>query len=323
MYFVSFYHVSSFSSFESNGRHIGGFTECSASYMKKERSSSISIALVGDIMMDRGVRSMTDIHGGGDYGFITRYLDFLNEYDIVFGNLEGPLSDKGQDLGGKYSFRMDPSALNALLDVNFSALSVANNHAGDWGKEAFHDTVLRLREAGIAVVGGGEDIVDAQRTSVIDIDGHTVGFVGFNDVGAHWMEAGADTPGILMAISDYHDDVIKKARREVDTLIVSYHFGDEYMPEPNERQRALATRAVDLGADIIAGHHPHVIQPVEILSGSVIAYSLGNFIFDQYFSKETMEGSVLVVTIENGEISFEEMIVELTDRFQPRLRIDQ
>lgn len=288
--------------------------------VKNDRGSAISIALVGDIMMDRGIRSVVNIHGAGDYSYTTKYLDFLDQYDTVFGNLEGPISDRGHDLGGLYSFRMDPSALTALLDSNFSFLSVANNHAGDWGGEAFEDTVDRLRTAGIGTVGGGMSFDDATEVKVFEADGHSIGFLGFSDFGPEWLEAGDDSAGVLLAGSDYHDSAIERASKEVDTLIVSYHFGEEYIPEPNERQRYLARKAIDLGADIVAGHHPHVIQPVEEYNGGIIAYSLGNFIFDQYFSDETMEGLVLVIRIENGELRYEELYVDITEHFQPRLR---
>ncbi len=318
LYFISFSYISSAPHFKiENGpieyRRVLSFQK------SHEKEAKISMAFVGDIMMDRGVRSVVHIHGGGDYRYITRNLDFLNDFDIVFGNLEGPLSDEGSDLGGLYSFRMEPSALEALLDANFSVLSIANNHAGDWGREAFEDTLKRLRLAGVATVGGGFDLQDAREVSIMEVEGHKVGFVGFSDLGPEWLEAGFDTAGILIAGSPYHDSVIKGASREVDTLIVSYHFGEEYMKEPNDRQRYLATRAVDLGADIVVGHHPHVIQSVERYGGGIIAYSLGNFIFDQNFSEETMEGLILVVEVEGSEISFDTKKVKINRTFQPFL----
>lgn len=287
---------------------------------KEEESEPLTLALVGDIMMDRGVRQMVYQHGGGDHRYITGYLDFLKEYDVVFGNLEGPLSDQGYDRGHLYSFRMEPEVLPALTDNNFSVLSVANNHAGDWGREAFEDTLDRLDKAGVKAVGGGKDREDAIQPVFIDKKGKTIGFVGFTDLGPRWLEAGPDESGILWADGDYHDRAISEAVKQSDILVVSYHYGVEYAQEPNYRQREISRRAVDLGADIVAGHHPHVIQPVELYEDGVIAYSLGNFIFDQYFSPETMEGLVLVVEFKGDDIKVTTQEVELTDHYQPQLR---
>ena len=288
----------------------------------KEELLPISIAFVGDVMLDRGIRSIVNIHGGGDYQYIGRYFNFLNDFDIVFGNLEGPLSDKGEDLGGMYSFRANPHALDLLSNLNFSVLSVANNHAGDWGVEAFVDTVLRLRSSGKKVVGGGMNRREAESVVVYEVKDKKIGFLGFSDVGPSWLEARESKPGILLANSKERDGIIKRASEEVDLLIVSFHFGEEYQKQPSERQRYLATKAIDSGARLVVGHHPHIIQPVEKYKRGLIAYSLGNFIFDQNFSSETMEGLLLKVTIIDDDISFETENFEITRHFQPRLIVE-
>ncbi|MGM0482512.1 MAG: CapA family protein [Patescibacteria group bacterium] len=286
---------------------------------EKEASSPVSIALVGDIMMDRGIRDVVGIHGGEDYGYITQYLDFLNDADVVFGNLEGPISDGGLEMGGEYSFGMDPAVAGTLKDSGFSVLSVTNNHSGDRGEEGFSNTLDNLDSVGIFYTGGGRDLKKALEPVKVKTGETVIGFLGFSDLGPTWLEAGENKGGVLVAGSEYHDRSIRDASKEVDVLVVSYHFGEEYMKDPTKRQRRLAYRAVDLGADVVAGHHPHVTQPVEEYKGGIIAYSLGNFIFDQYFSKETMEGLVLLVEIEGENISFSKKKVQLTDHFQPRL----
>ena len=321
MYSVCFLSVfSEEDSFSFDGFYKNNLMAKTETDIKKEKKEPISLAFVGDIMMDRGLRSVSNTYGYGDYSYITKHLDFLSEYDIVFGNLEGPVSDVGYDLNGRYSFRMAPEVISTLTEANFSVLSVANNHAGDWGREAFMDTVNRLNLAGVNVVGGGMDYHDAKRLSVIEIDGYSVGFVGFSDTGPDWLEAGPSTSGILLARSHYHDEVIKKASQDVDSLIVSYHFGEEYQKEPNNRQKFLARKAIEQGADIVIGHHPHVVQKVEKYKNGVIAYSLGNFIFDQYFSKETMSGIMLVVEIDGGKVEYHTEDVEMTSHFQPFLK---
>jgi poly-gamma-glutamate synthesis protein (capsule biosynthesis protein) len=318
MYFVCFYSLFPESSFSVGSFYVNDLI--AKTETQKEKREPITLAFVGDIMMDRGVRSVTNIHGGGEYDYITKYLDFLNDYDIVFGNLEGPASDLGYDLNGKYSFRMAPKVIESLKKVNFSVLSVANNHAGDWGRDAFMDTVNRLKIDGVKVVGGGINYHDAERVSVVEVNDYTVGFVGFSDIGPDWLEAGVNTPGILLARSSYHDEVISRASEEVDFLVVSYHFGEEYQSEANSRQRFLAKKAIEKGADAVIGHHPHVVQPIEIYKKGIIAYSLGNFIFDQNFSTETMEGMLLVIDIDEEKVNFQTEKIEISPHFQPFLR---
>lgn len=287
---------------------------------KNDKPPEIKLAFVGDIMMDRGVKKMADIYGEGDLSYITKRLEFPDDLDIVFGNLEGPASDVGRDLNNKYSFRMNPSAVEVLADTGFSVLSVANNHAGDWGRDAFVDTLDNLEEAGILATGGGHDINNAGTPAVIETNGLSVAFLGFSDVGPDWMQVNNSEAGILNANSDNFDEYIVNAAENSDILVVSFHFGSEYQKEPSDRQKYLARRAIDLGADIVAGHHPHVTQPVEKYRGGLIAYSLGNFIFDQDFSQETMEGSLLVVGVREGDLSYHyTRKIKMNDRFQPRL----
>ena len=114
--------------------------------------------------------------------------------------------------------------------------------------------------------------------------------------------------------------IIEQAASQVDLLVVGYHFGDEYKTEPNERQKELAHLAIDHGAKLVIGTHPHVVQPVEEYGGGIIAYSLGNFIFDQYFSPETMSGLALTVVLQGKKIHLIiKQNVILDQRYQPKL----
>jgi len=290
---------------------------------EKKEESIVTMAFLGDIMMDRGVRSSVYNNAGGDYGFLFEELNQLSQYDILFGNLEGPVSDKGNNVGSIYSFRMEPKSLDALVDAGFNVLSVANNHAGDWNVAAFTDTLDRLGNYNILAVGGGYNYSDASSVRVIEINGVSFGFLGFSDAGHDWLSASEESPGILIASDNNRNEIIKTASEEVDVLITSFHFGEEYELIQNERQTQLAQDAIDNGALIVVGHHPHVIQPVEEYNGGLIAYSLGNFIFDQYFSEDTMTGLLLDVSIQDNQIvEFKELITKQDDRFKPNFKED-
>ncbi|MCR4284320.1 MAG: CapA family protein [Parcubacteria group bacterium] len=284
---------------------------------EKNNEKEISFTFVGDIMLDRNVQNSVYKNGGGDFSFIFENVDFLSTSDITFGNLEGPVSDKGMDLGNLYSFRMNPLVLSPIKDAGFDVLSVANNHSADWGEGAFVDTLNRLELNGISPVGGGINKDDAESIKIIERNGLKVGFLAFSDVGPKWFEAGNNKPGILLAKTELVKELVLKAKYKADYVVVSFHFGNEYETVASYRQEELAKQAVDAGANIVIGHHPHVVQKIELYNGGLIAYSLGNFIFDQNFSEETMEGSLLNVVFSGQDIvSIYKKRVELNDFFQ-------
>lgn len=283
-------------------------------------ATTTSLMFVGDIMMDRGVERSVNKNGSGDYDYLFHRVSFLTKADIAFANLEGPISDKGVDKHNLYSFRMDPKSTEALVNAGFDMLSVANNHMGDWGREAFVDTLNRLTGASLAYVGAGFNQAEAERVKIIEKNGTKFGFVGFTDVGPNDLAADGDRAGLVLASEESVVKIVGAAAKEADVVIASFHFGDEYKSEPSERQKKLAKLAIDSGAKIVVGHHPHVIQPVEYYKDGVIAYSLGNFVFDQYFSIETMTGGVLNVDFFGKDIlKVSTSTVSLNNFFVPEL----
>ena len=159
---------------------------------------------------------------------------------------------------------------------------------------------------------------EAETPAIIEKYGIKIGFLAFSDVGPNWMEAGEDKAGLLLANDPRFEEIIKNASQLVDYLVVSFHFGDEYQTTHNARQEHLAHKAADNGAKIVIGHHPHVIEDTEIYGESYIAYSLGNFIFDQKFSKNTMEGMLLEIKLNrDGSITAKKNTVKLNSVFQP------
>ena len=283
----------------------------------------VTLLFGGDIMLDRGVKNSVIKNFGGDYSILFQNLYILKEADIAFANLEGPASDVGVDKHNLYSFRMDPSVIPVLGGAGFSVLSVANNHAGDWKREAYADTLARLKENEIQYTGGGINLQEAVQPTIIEKNGIKIGYLGFSDVGPSWMQATNADAGILLASDPNFDTIIKNASKQVDYLVVSFHWGIEYQTEHNSRQEYLAHKAIDDGAKIIIGGHPHVAQDTEVYKNSFIAYSLGNFIFDQYFSTNTMQGKLLQIKLyKNGAMTDKLDTLNLNSVFQPQKIIE-
>jgi len=295
----------------------------------------IILMFVGDIMLDRGVEYMVQKYGNDDWNFpFLKIVDFLKSSDILFGNLEGLISDKGAKVGSIYSFRAEPGAIDGLLFAGFDMVSVANNHIFDYGREAMEDNFNRLKSAGINYVGGGFNEKEAHSSIIKNIKGTKIAFLAYNGVGLKYWFATKDKSGINWLEEEQLVKDIKAAKEIADLVIVSMHFGDEYQFQSNNEQKKFARLAVDSGADLVFGHHPHVAQEIEKYTpmdisreGSkykegYIAYSLGNFIFDQNFSEETMQGMLLEVLIEDEKIKkitpFE---IKINKYFQPEIAI--
>jgi len=278
----------------------------------------IKLIFGGDIMLDRGVKNSVIKNFAGDYSKLFENLNLLKESDIAFANLEGPVSDKGKDKHNLYSFRMDPATIPALKNAGVTIVSVANNHVGDWGLNAYIDSLARLKNTGILYAGGGNNETEAETPTIIEKNGMKIGFLGFSDKGPDWMGAKTDEAGILLANNPCFDEIIKNASKQVDYLVVSFHFGEEYQTIHNARQEYLAHRAVDDGAKIVIGGHPHVVEDFEVYKNSYIAYSLGNFIFDQSWSEPTMEGMLLEIKLsKDGTMTDTKDTFKLNNFFQP------
>jgi D-alanyl-D-alanine carboxypeptidase/poly-gamma-glutamate capsule biosynthesis protein CapA/YwtB (metallophosphatase superfamily) len=287
----------------------------------------VTLAFVGDIMLARGVKNSVIKNFNNDYSALFEKLEILKKSDIVFANLEGAVSDQGTDQKNLYSFRMDPAVIPALKGAGISIVSVANNHVADWGRLAFIDTLPRLKENEILYTGGGNNKVEAEIPKIIEKYGMKIGFLGFSDKGPNYMAASEGKAGVLLASNPNFDEIIKQAAKQVDYLVVTFHFGEEYQAKHNARQEYLAHKAVDAGAKIIIGTHPHVIEDTEVYSPkgctqsscvSFIAYSLGNFIFDQSWSKPTMLGMLLELKLNrDGSMTVKKNTVQLNSAFQP------
>ena len=280
-------------------------------------SSEVTMVFVGDIMLSRGIGKIMAEQNNWLYPF--EYVrEYLQKADLVFGNLEGPISGRGKNQGSIYSFNADPYAAQGLIDSHFSVLSVANNHIFDYGRDAFLDTLAVLRLSKIDAVGGGISFDDAHRPVIRDVKGTHVAFLGYTNLLPRSFGEKDSVPATSYLDEEIMKQDINVAKTLADIIVVSFHWGDEYNTKHNDWQERIAREAIDAGASLIIGHHPHVVQEVESYNGGYIAYSLGNFIFDQNFSEDTSKGLLLEVKVNNKKISgIKTMGISFNSSFQP------
>lgn len=260
-----------------------------------------TLLFVGDVMLSRGVGAKMKAANDWTYPF-EKIASTLSAADLAFANLECPLSDAGRDLGHRYSFRADPRALEGLKAAGFRVLSVANNHTDDWDRPALLDTLNRLRAAGIRPVGAGENDLEAHYPVLVDLAGVRLAFLAYVAIEPRDAAAEIDRAGVAWLEPQRALADIRFARPLADLVIVSVHWGLEYAAQPEPWQVRLAHRMVVAGADLVVGHHPHVAQPVERYRDRSIAYSLGNFIFDQKSPQGVHHGLMLKVTLHGRKI---------------------
>ncbi len=271
------------------------------------RLFELVVAAAGDAMLDRGVAQALG-RMGEDWAF-SGSKDVLAAADIAFLNLETSVSEKGSRLAGKgIWFRTRPDRLGLLKDAGIDVVSVANNHIMDYGKTALLDTLAHLDGQGISYVGAGADLKTARMGKVIEVNGLKVGFLAYSDFhDIFWSTtdrktfgAGESKPGIAPALADYMAEDIARLKRTADFVIVSVHWGVEYAAMPDAAQVARAHAAIDAGADVVLGQHPHVLQPFEAYKEGLIFYSLGNFVFDQK-KPRTVESMVALISLKKGK----------------------
>jgi poly-gamma-glutamate capsule biosynthesis protein CapA/YwtB (metallophosphatase superfamily) len=289
---------------------------------KIEEKKETTLMFVGDIMLSRAVGDKMKKLNNWNWPF-EKITDYLAGADLMFGNLEGPVSERGKNVGSEYSFRASPKVVEGLKYAGFDVLSVANNHIGDWTKIAMDDTFAILKDNGIEYAGGGMNEMEAHSAKIKEVNGIKFGFLAYTALGAKYTEAQASSSGIAWLDKEKMEQDIAEAKKSSDIIIVSMHFGEEYEKKSNVFQQDMARAAIDAGAKLVIGHHPHVVHETEQYHGGFIAYSLGNFIFDQNFSKETMEGMLLKVIFEGKDVkSIEPIKINISKQFQASLMED-
>ncbi len=248
---------------------------------------------VGDIMLSRGVAYQIEKNNNLNYPFLN-VSDFLKGGDFVFGNLEAPIINGPKIKAGEMIFRVDENLVPILKDYNFSIFSLANNHILNFGEKGLENTFHLLDQAGIQYVGAGKNFSEAHQAKIIEKNNIKFAFLAYVDKALAYPSAMAsDHPGLSIMDEGQVTLDVQQAKKLADFVIVSTHSGNEYQTEPTRNQINFAHAAIDAGADLVIGHHPHVIQPIEKYKNGYIFYSLGNFIFDQMWSQATQEGIAL------------------------------
>ncbi len=292
------------------------------------------LLFTGDIMLDRLVKKQIQKQQDPLYPFLL-IASTTQAADLTISNLEGPVTDRGTRSGSIYSFHFEPAGtINALQFAGFDVVASANNHIFDYGRVGILDTLTHLRDAGISAVGIGADATEAN-TPVIKILGDTkIAFLSYTNLYPTGLEAGVGWPGISSFSITNTSEAIRyiKESKQADVVVVLFHGGIEYQTHSTAQQRQIARALIDAGADLFIGTHPHVTEEVEKYTSSVIpakagiqephvgfiAYSLGNFVFDQDFSKETMNGLMAEAAIKDKRvIDFKKIPIRLTPTFQP------
>jgi len=253
---------------------------------EKASLKSVSFCAAGDVMLDRGVaRNYT--RSGYEYPF-KHTSDFISSFNIAFCNLEGPVT-KAEKRKKPFAFRCDPEDFEVFLKSGFNTVSLANNHMLDCGPKGVSETIKVLAENKITFSGAGMTREKALEPAVIYKNGTSFAFLSFCDM-PYYVNGKAGSEMLPQPVHPTDEEAyisISRAAASYDNVIVSWHWGVEYSNKPTKRQKELGRMCVDAGAGLVIGHHPHVVQGVEKYRDSIILYSLGNFVFDQYGDKNT------------------------------------
>ena len=244
-----------------------------------DNDTAITIQFVGDIMLDGGPGHLIT-HGSDPFAHVAAVLQSA---DATIGNLECAITREGRVQQKNYTFKAPRSAL-PLLKKYFTAVSLANNHAADWGPDGFADELLLLRENSIAWFGGGSNEREARRPLLLTVKGLKIALLGYNEFPPKAFAATATQPGTAWLIEEniIQDIAAARAEGKVDCVLLYLHWGRELEATPTPEQVQLAKRLIDAGADAVIGSHPHLTQTVDWYRGKPVVYSLGNFVFDYY-----------------------------------------
>jgi poly-gamma-glutamate synthesis protein (capsule biosynthesis protein) len=278
----------------------------------------VEIVAVGDILLSRTVEERMNQYGVGFPFAATR--DILRSADIALGNLECPLSTRGEPIDKRFLFRAHPRNLAALSWAGFDIVSLANNHLLDFGEEAMEDTLRGLKDRGVLYVGAGLSEEEAHRPVIMEVKGVKIAFLAY--AALRW-KGSSEVPTetrVAFAEIDRVREEVRKAKEQADLVVVIMHLGTEYQSQPDAEQLAVSKAAVEAGATLVIGHHPHLVQETTPYLEGFVAYSLGDFVFDMPWEEE---GAILRAFFTADGLERAEVIpVEIVDGVQPRLLLN-
>lgn len=258
--------------------------------------SAVYLVSFGDIMLGRYVRHLMDLNGL-EYAFEDMDETYLKTNDLLLANLEGPVTEKSVRTTGGMNFGFFPDVVPVLKKYHFDIISQANNHTFDKGKDAFPESFGHLRAGGIIPFGNPNEITE-DSMAFVHIRGQKFAFLGLEEVNTKIDDDGAVAK-------------IKEEAEKGYKVIVVPHWGVEYTHKPSKRQVELGHKFIDAGAYAVIAHHPHVVQTIENYNGHPIVYSLGNAIFDQYWSAPTQEGLSVAMKLQENRIEINLVPIKL------------
>jgi poly-gamma-glutamate capsule biosynthesis protein CapA/YwtB (metallophosphatase superfamily) len=267
-----------------------------------EAARPLKVIAVGDMMLDGTARPVLQ-ENGYDYPFaeVRRYFTGAQ---IVFGNLEGPLTTRGTPEQDKtYVFRSPPDKVGqALRNAGFTVVSLANNHTLDYGADGLAQTIEALDAVGIAHIGAGENLQAARRPAIFNVAGARVALLAYSLTLPEHFYAEVNKPGTAFGHEAHVRADVTAARAQADIVLVSFHWGQEGKTTLREYQTRLGHVAIDAGAAAVFGHHPHILQGIERYKDGVILYSLGNFTFGSY-SKQAQVSAVAELSFDGQRVA--------------------
>jgi len=274
----------------------------------------VSLMFAGDIMLD-GLPGEGIARGGDPFA---AFSNILASSDLAVGNLECSVATTGTPEDKRFTFRAHPRTL-PVLAKHFSAVGLANNHSGDFGKAALSETMANLRQSGLPFFGAGPNLAAAHEPLIIERKGVRIALLAYDEFKPRSFEAGADYPGVAWSEDQQVVSDIRRARELGADLVFPFlHWGWEGEPKPCPRQRALARALIDAGADAVIGGHPHVTQGVETYKGKPIIYSLGNFVFDGFHEDATRTGWLLRLSLnKRGVTHWDTVVAKLDEQGSP------
>ncbi len=282
-------------------------------------SDTITVNAVGDVMFANWATSILD-SAGISYP-LRSVKPLLLDADVRVGNLESPISDTGVAFEKTYTFKIPVRHAGVLIDGAFDVVTLANNHILDNGEIALNSTIRVLDSIGVKHIGAGQNVMQAREAVIIEKKGKKIGFLGYSLTFPEEFWAGEKKPGTAFGHAAYLAEDIPKLRSKVDYLIVVFHWGVEKSLVLKDYQKEMGHLAIDLGADAVVGHHPHILQGIELYKGKPIAYSLGNFCFGTWTNAVWDSAILKLFFADNGFVKAEVTPILINNnmvRMQPR-----
>lgn len=277
---------------------------------------TLCLSFVGDLQMGGSGRPVIQSKGC-NYPFDSTRI-FIQTADLAIANLEAPFVIRGKAFKKKFTFRVNPEWIDGPIKAGFDVFTLANNHMLDYGPEGLITTLNTLDSMQIKHCGAGPNNVEAEKPCVVTVNDWKIAFFAFSLTYPAAFWAKKNKPGTAYPYLERIQSQIKAIKDSCDLIVTAFHWGEELSLYPKSYQRFYAHKVIDLGADIVIGHHPHVIQGIEFYKGKFIAYSLGNYVFGS-FSRKVSYSIIFRMRYDQQGLLYAELIP--IDVYNPRVHL--